>query len=182
MKRNGFAKTAIVIWMSAALLAIAVKGAFEAGFRINETPSVPLGLWRIEMRHRPLRRGDIVSVCPADAPIFRMAFERGYLSRGECPSGLQPMLKPIAATGGDIVSIEPSGIYVNGIFIPNSGTRALDRRGNPMPVLAFGLLSVLPGQVWLVSSAHASSFDSRYFGAFGVADIEGLAHPVWVVK
>lgn len=179
MKRGRFANAAIAVWLTAALLAIGAKTAFDAGYRLNETPSVPLGLWRIETPDRPLRRGDIVSVCPPDTLLFRTAFERGYLSRGRCPSGLQPLLKPIAALSGDRVSISAGGVSVNGVLLKNSRALDHDRKSRSMPRVPYGQTIVGPGEVWLMSASNAAGFDSRYFGQMPVSTIIGIAYPVW---
>jgi type IV secretory pathway protease TraF len=41
---------------------------------------------------------------------------------------------------------------------------------------------VPPGQVWLLSGHDSRSFDSRYFGPVPVANVQGVARPVWVAR
>jgi type IV secretory pathway protease TraF len=49
----------------------------------------------------------------------------------------------------------------------------------PVPA---GFHSVRTGEVWLLSVHHPRSFDSRYFGAVPVTNIQGVARPIWVVE
>jgi conjugative transfer signal peptidase TraF len=76
--------TAVVMF---ALAATAVMG----GYRLNLTPSEPLGLWRIEELQRPVAIGDLVILCPPTTAVFAEAWRRGYLRRGLCARGLAPL-------------------------------------------------------------------------------------------
>jgi len=76
----------------AALVAVAYMG----GFRLNLTPSEPLGLWRIVALQRPVEAGDLVFICPPATASFEQARRRGYLRRGLCPGGFAPLIKTIA--------------------------------------------------------------------------------------
>jgi type IV secretory pathway protease TraF len=50
------------------------------GFRLNETPSVPVGLWRVSAI-AVLERGRVVSFCPPATNVFLEARRRGYLRK-----------------------------------------------------------------------------------------------------
>jgi type IV secretory pathway protease TraF len=50
---------------------------------------------------------------------------------------------------------------------------------HPIPA---GSYRVGPEDVWLLSSHDPRSFDSRYFGAVPVANVLGIAHPLWVLR
>ena len=180
MRRDALARWALILWFLAICWAVFAFLFSRAGFRFNETPSAPLGLWRVAAPAKPPARGAYVSFCPPDTPIFRLAKERGYLAKGACASGLQPLLKPVAAIAGDRVTLDEKGFWVNGELISKSRAEDQDRLGRPLPALSFSSAIVPEGEVWLLSSVHASSFDSRYFGAVKVAGIEGVAAPMWV--
>ena len=181
MRRDALAKWALILWAFAIGWGLFAFLFTEAGFRINETTSAPIGLWRMTPAAKPLTRGAYVSFCPPDTPIFRLAKERGYLAKGACASGLQPLLKPVAAVAGDHVVLDKKGFWVNGVLVSNSRVEDRDRLGRPLPALLFSSAIVPRGEVWLLSSFHASSFDSRYFGPVKIAAIEGVAKPVWVL-
>ena len=96
-----------------------------------------MGLWRVTPVAGPLTRGAYVSFCPPDTPIFRLAKERGYLAKGACASGLQPLLKSVAATAGDRVILNEKGFWVNGELVSNSRAENQDRLGRPLPAFPF---------------------------------------------
>jgi conjugative transfer signal peptidase TraF len=171
-----------VFWLASAtgFWTAVILAAHAAGLRINETPSLPMGLWLIEARPQVIERGQIVSFCPPDMVLFRLGRDRGYLSRGRCPGDFEPMLKPVVAVEGDEVEVTDRGVAVNGQLIANTAPRLQDSAGRAMPPARFGSHAVGPGEVWFVSSFTPSSFDSRYFGPVLAAQIEGSAWPLWV--
>jgi conjugative transfer signal peptidase TraF len=170
---------AFAVWGLAAALAAAVQLAGAAGLRINHTASLPMGLWRIETPGGAIERGDIVSICPPDTDVFRVARTRGYVPYGRCPGGYEPLLKPVAAIAGDIVTVTPGRLLVNDEALPNSVALAADSAGRPLPRYAAGIFTVPEGELWLVSSFNGASFDSRYFGAVPASLVIGTARPVW---
>lgn len=154
--------------------------ASASGYRINWTPSLPQGIWKVTPLRKPVQRGQIVSICPVDTSVFQMAHSRQYLSWGPCPGGYISLLKPVCAVAGDQVVISRQGIAVNGIVLPNSTAATRDSAGRPLNPLQPGTYKVKPGTIWLVSN-YPKSFDSRYFGPLPSANILGTARPVWVM-
>jgi type IV secretory pathway protease TraF len=55
-----------LLWFGVAVFWGAVTIAYSAGWRINHTNSLPLGLWRGHAAEGPITRGQIVSFCPPD--------------------------------------------------------------------------------------------------------------------
>ncbi|WP_373533449.1 conjugative transfer signal peptidase TraF [Vampirovibrio sp.] len=154
---------------------------YAQGYRIITTPSVPPGIWKIEPIHGPIRRGQFVWLCPRDTPFFRMAKQRGYIPDGDCPGGSMHLMKPVAAVAGDVVSVTSQGVAVNGNWLLNSQSLPQDRRNFPLPQLVHKTYIVQTGSVWLVSTYHPESFDSRYFGPIHAGQIEAIAKPVFVL-
>jgi conjugative transfer signal peptidase TraF len=164
---------------SGTVIAGAILVARSSSYRINESPSLPVGLWQVARLSRTPRTGDVVSFCPPDTPAFQEARRRGYLGWGLCDSGFEPLLKTIAATKGDVVIATADGITVNGQLIENSKPIAADRAGRTLPQSsAFGV--VPEGMIWVISSYNALSFDSRYFGPVPAANVLGIAKPIVV--
>jgi conjugative transfer signal peptidase TraF len=159
------------LWFAAFVFWVGVMGAHWAGWRINHTRSLPLGLWHLHPIKGPIVRGQIVSFCPPDKPRFQEARQRSYLGKGSCPGDYEPLLKPVVAVAGDIVEISPKGIKVNGVLLPNSIAASLDRQGRTMPTLTNRHYQVEEAMLWVVSSYNAHSFDSRYFGAISVKQV-----------
>ena len=174
--------TVYLCWSVAAGLWLATALAHGAGLRINHTPSLPIGLWRITSIGTPLARGAVVSVCPPNAAILHQAHARGYLGPGRCPGGFEPLLKPVIALAGDRVTLGADGVVVNGEPVLGSARLAADGAGRPIPAIPFGVYTAQPGEIWLLSTAHPQSFDSRYFGAVPIESIEGVASALGVMR
>ena len=174
-------KFALRAWLGIGLFAALVLCAHAVGVRINESPSVPVGVWHLSPLRDEVRRDDIVSFCPPDTGVFREAWLRGYLGSGLCEGGYEPLLKPIAAIEGDRVTRTEKGIRINGRLIANSKSLVSDVEGRTVPSAGANDVIVAKSQVWVVSSYNPLSFDSRYFGPVPVSRIEGLAVPQFVM-
>jgi conjugative transfer signal peptidase TraF len=155
---------------------------YQAGLRFNTTPSMPIGLWEIVPGHAFPKRGDIVTVCLPDDVTARLAMRRGYIARGACPDGAEPLVKPIAAAAGDVVTVSATGISVNATPISNSAPLARDEAGRALHSMPAGSYRLAPGELWLLSGHDNRSFDSRYFGAVPVVNVLGVARPIWVLR
>lgn len=152
----------------------------QAGLRINTSNSMPIGVWRVQPLAAPVRRGDVVTVCLPDSPAAQMAAVRRYVPAGSCPDGREPLVKAVAAAGGDVVVVRPAGVTVNGVAVINSAQLEHDTGGRPMLYLQAGAHQVEPGEIWLLATRAKNSWDSRYFGGVPVASVTGIARPVWV--
>jgi conjugative transfer signal peptidase TraF len=130
-----------------AVFAFALLWAWGAGFRLNLTPSLPIGMYRL-CPGAP-GKGDVVSFC-LEGEFADLARERGYLQAGSCPSGLRPLLKTLAGLPGE--SVNPDALHI----------READSLGRSMPsILEAG---IIPPGMGLLLTEHPGGFDSRYFG------------------
>jgi conjugative transfer signal peptidase TraF len=148
----------------AALVAVVVSiSAFQLfaflGLRINTSPSLPLGLYVVTTDGS----ANLIEFCPAE-PFAALSLVRGYRDSGACLDGGAPLLKPVAAKAGDLVELSWHGISVNGVLLANTEPLSKDTKGRPLEPWHFGRFLVAPGTVWVASSYHSRSFDSRYFG------------------
>jgi conjugative transfer signal peptidase TraF len=143
------------------------------GLRFNSSPSLPAGLYVRTTDHR----ANLVEFCPAE-PFASLAITRGYRDSGACRDGGAPLLKPVVASAGDAVEISARGISVNGVLLPNTAPLAKDTKGRPLMAWPFGRYRVASDTVWVASSYHPRSFDSRYFGPVPTAAIRGRLKPV----
>lgn len=168
------------VWGLSALIAASALVAHAAGLRVNATVSMPIGLWRLEPVPGSLRTGEIVVFCPPDSAAFREALDRGYVARGACPGGTEPLIKPVAAVAGDLVAVTSEGVAVNGEPVPGTAPLIRDTAGRPLLAVPAGRYHVASGEVWLLSGHVRESWDSRYFGAVPAAGVQGVARPVWV--
>ena len=147
------------------------------GVRLNLTNSVPIGLYVIS--HSP--EADLVEFCPPE-PFGRLSRGRGYRERSRfgCPDGAKPLLKPIAARAGDIVSMSAAGIAISDKLIPHTAPLHLDSAGRSISVWTSGTYRVAPGTIWVASSFNTHSFDSRYFGPISESAVLHHLRPLWV--
>jgi conjugative transfer signal peptidase TraF len=158
-------------------LALALVAAW-AGLRLNDSPSMPTGLY---VRTSSESIASLVVFCPA-APFAQLSVERGYRSRGNCPDGAEPMAKPIVARPGDIVELSATGMAVNGRLLQNTPPLATDTTGRPLPHWPFGRYVVAPGAVWVASSYNSRSFDSRYFGPVAASQVREHVRPLLTAR
>ena len=160
----------------AGIAAVAAAG-WLGGYRINTTPSYPLGLWRIEPLARNAAVGDLVFTCPPLTPAFKTAFERGYIRRGLCPGRLSPLIKTVVATEGQSVDIGEH-VSIDGRPLAHSEIHRSDREGRALSPWHGG---TVPSGYLYIHSDFSGSFDSRYFGPIPASGLLGLAHPVLTI-
>lgn len=159
-------------WTSLALMA----AAYCYGVRLNVTESMPSGLC-LEEPARAIKAGDAAVVClPATEQVTR------YVHPGSCDNGLMPLLKTVAAVPGDVVTIAPNIVSVNGIGLPGSAALDVDGAGRPLTAYPAGVYEVRPGSVFLLSTYSSASFDSRYFGPVSSNTIVAVGRPLWVIS
>jgi conjugative transfer signal peptidase TraF len=167
----------VLLFLAAAavIMSALVATAFARGYRLNLTPSEPLGLWRIEELQRPVSIGDLVFLCPPTTAVFEDARRRGYLRRGLCAGGFAPLIKTVAALPGQRVDITDH-VLVDGRSVPASSVSGTDGEGR---VLLPDSGGVVPPHHLFLHSPFASSYDSRYFGSVPDSGLLGLARPVF---
>ncbi len=170
-------KTRFLVIRRLALVAAGVfVGMFQLcgflGLRINTSPSLPIGLYKATAD----TRANLVEFCPAE-PFATLAIVRGYRDPGTCHDGAAPLLKPVVATSGDVVELSARGVSVNGVFLPNTAPLSKDTKGRPLEAWPFGRYVLAPETVWVASSYHPRSFDSRYFGPLSTAAIRSRLKP-----
>ena len=168
-------RTRKIVVIACATATIVLTGAAWSGVRLNTTPSMPLGLWMVA--RKSTSRDAFVIAC-LSGPEATEAEDRGYLGIGSCPDRVEPVVKPVAAVAGDVVTVTPSGIIVNGSALPRTTPLAKDSAGRLLQAFPAGTYHVAPGTVWLLSGHDPRSFDSRYFGPIPVAVIRSVVEPL----
>ncbi|WP_445292611.1 conjugative transfer signal peptidase TraF [Ciceribacter sp. T2.26MG-112.2] len=174
MGRAQRSNAVVLLLVAASMVGCSVAAAIIGGYRINLTPSEPLGLWRIVALDRPALAGDLVFICPPQTPIMREARERGYLRFGTCPSGVAPLIKTVVAVAGQHFEIG-AGVTIDGRPVPFSDLVERDGKGRPMAPYSGG---IVPEKSVFLYSPFRGSYDSRYFGPLPASGILGLAQPV----
>lgn len=143
------------------------------GLRINASASLPIGLYVASSDPK----ANLVEFCPAE-PFASFAISRGYRDEGTCRDGASPMMKPVVAHASDVVDLSEQGITVNRRLLPNTAPQKVDSQGRPLTPWPFGRYIVAPNTVWVVSSHHPRSFDSRYFGPIPIGAIRDHVRPL----
>ena len=165
----------ILFGSTGALIAI-MAVAIAAGVRINVTESIPLGLYR-EI-DPSLVRGQLVIAClDPDNRAVAEALERGYMPVGNCPGGVAPVIKHIAAVPGDRINASSDGLILNGQLLDQTRPLLFDPKGRPLHRTYARSYEIQPGQVLLLAQG-AGSFDGRYFGPTPVSGIRAAAKPL----
>ncbi|MGN0909775.1 MAG: conjugative transfer signal peptidase TraF [Succinivibrio sp.] len=152
------------------------EGAMLAfGIWVNLSSSVPPGIYREDPGR--IERGDCVLSCiPGKAAAI--AYERGYVGWGGCPSHTAPVGKLAAGIPGDQARIGSFGMEVNGKAIPSSAPLGTDAQGRELS--PFSLDRTLEAGEYLLAGATAQSYDSRYFGPAGEGEIKGRIRPLYL--
>ena len=173
MRRPLSLAAALAILMFCALPLILLAGA-----RVNVTSSFPPGVyWVVD---KVPERGDLVLFCPPRRAVFDLAYERGYLQSGTCPSGYMRMLKRLAAITGDEVLIAPEGINVNGQWQARSQPLKVDPSGRRMPHSQSRQFQLAADEALLLSDYNRYSFDGRYFGTVPMSQVKEVIKPLLV--
>lgn len=147
------------------------------GLRISLTDSAaPVGIYRI-VSGIPAYRGELVGAC-LPASIEEEGLARGYLSKGDCPGGAEPVAKVIGAVPGDVLEVLPSSVSVDGKTFPDSTVASRDSIGRPLPHVPWGIRKVPAGQVWLFGFNNRRSWDARYFGPVPLSGVRGILKPI----
>lgn len=154
------------------------------GLHWTLTESLPRGVY--QRSDAPLVRGTLVAFCLLHAHA-EFAWQRGYIAGvpdlpvlRECPGGYQPLLKPIVASAGDVIDLTPESVRVNGEPIAQSQTQEQDRAGRALPHVVWGRYVLTEGELWVMSTYHPASWDSRYFGPIRAETVIATVVPLWV--
>jgi conjugative transfer signal peptidase TraF len=147
------------------------------GLRISLTDSAaPAGIYRL-VPGVPIERGELVGAC-ITASIAGEGLARGYLRKGDCPGGAEPVAKVVLALPGDRLELQRAGVSVDGKTFPDSTVATRDSVGRPLPHVAWGRRQVGLGEVWLFGFHNSRSWDARYFGPIPLSGVQGILKPV----
>ncbi len=120
-------------------------------------------------------RGALAIVC-LEGDAAHRARARGYVPRGDCASGLAPIVKEIVALPGDVVVVREDGTRVCAEYGGTAWVSA-DLRGRPLSRRQIGSRVLQDGEYWLLGMRRQVSWDSRYFGVVEKDQIIGSATP-----
>lgn len=113
------------------------------GLLINDTESMPLGLYQIT-------EDENVNVDKGNLIVFNI------------PQKHERLLKKVIAVENDHVVVDQEGVHVNGILLANSKIFFFDSKGHPLTPMF--LNKHLEQNEIFAMGDHIQSYDSRYFG------------------
>jgi conjugal transfer pilin signal peptidase TrbI len=131
--------------------------------KVNLSPSVPTGLYRLGSVPQTLDRGMLV-VLPVPEHVRRI-------------HGSIPLLKPVAGLPGDLVCVQGNQLWVYDTYY-GPVYREWHGEALPQPLPLDGCRVVPPATVFLASPVDGS-LDSRYFGVVSVGELSALATLLW---
>lgn len=117
------------------------------GFVINNTYSMPLGIYKVK-EDKQIYKNDLV--------VF------------EIPAFNKKLLKKVVATKDDLVLVNETGVYVNGTLLENSKIFQFDSKGQPLKM--FPINRVLNQDEIFAMGENIQSYDSRYFGVVNIKE------------
>ena len=170
----------------AMLVAAAVTAWDNGDWRLNLSPSEPMGIWSVApiAPGTRLRVGDVVTLCPH----LPQGYPYGWLEDGQshaaCADGRAPFIKTIVAGPGDVVRETSQGVAIDGRPLPDSRPLPLTTSKPQVRLPQWrGTVTLKAGEYWAYGAGDPRfSFDSRYWGPFRQAWVRGIAHPVAVWK
>lgn len=167
-----------LLLLTTLLLCLLILHPSSINLRFNTSPSMPYGLYTIT--HKSLNhisRGDIVAVCMPQK-LAALGKARGYLGAGDCSHNTEPVIKKVAALGGDKVTVDAGFVAVNGEILPHSARLLRDEQGRSIPHIAPENVTLKPKTLWLYGDLSPQSWDSRYYGAVSLNSVQHILNPL----
>ena len=161
-------RSALLFCTAVPVLALAVASLVRLPEMLiyNASASAPIGFYWLD--DRAIDRGDYVLVRVPER-VRQLAEDRGYL-----PPDV-PLIKRVAAIGGDEICRHGTEILVNGTTM--AAAQEADSSGRRLPDWQ-GCTVLMERTVFLLQD-HPQSFDGRYFGPVEMATIIGRATVLW---
>lgn len=166
--------------LTAIAMLLTVNIAHMLGARINLSNSIPAGLYWLTKR--PVAKNEYVIFCPPQNEVFENAFNRGYIQSGFCPGQFGHIMKKVAATAGDTVSSDSSGVYVNNKQLPFSQPYQQDPFNHLLPTWQIHSYTLQSSELLLMTNQSPQSFDARYFGLLKREHIQAVIRPILIFK
>jgi conjugative transfer signal peptidase TraF len=142
------------------------------GPRYNMSASMPRGWYWFTPGS--VKRGAVVGAClPHSLATYALAHDILLPSTHPCETGVEPIVKTVAAVGGDVVTITDAGVSINGDRWPMSAPRRFVERCQRN-----GRYVIASDQVFLLG-LHPRSWDGRVWGAVPRSSILGSWKPIY---
>ena len=154
-----------------------------SGIIFSYTGSVPIGFYRIVSDAQSIQPGDIISFCLPNK-IAQIGLSRGYLTKGQCKNGSEPLMKEVIAVPGDQVIVFSDRLEV--IHKPNTTdymaiSNVIDK--NKLLVQRFiNNGKYIATGYWVYGfGSPRYSWDSRYYGEIPKNNVTHKLVPLFVL-
>ena len=137
---------------------------------INETPSEPVGFYRLVPHPESAYRRGMYVVFPVPTELRDLVYGRHWMRNGI------PFLKEVLGLAGDRVCVFADRLAINERLI--GPVFSVDSSGLPLPQRR-GCWVIPAGYFFAASQQYAKSFDGRYFGPLSLGVVTGDARPLW---
>lgn len=148
------------------------------GYTLNVSPSIPLGIYKMEAITKELQEGDLVEVqIPED--LLEIMKERGYKAKTKNQI-VKTFLKYIRGTPGDEIILETTKLKLGKTITKNGEVLGIALYRD-----TYGQSFSLPDRFivqkgeYFIMGEHYKSYDSRYFGPVDGIYITRKAIPIW---
>jgi type IV secretory pathway protease TraF len=155
-------------WIGPAIGCLAVFGVSSVRFAL--TPSLPRGVYLALPPRIPLRRGDIVSFCPAPG-VGEILRARHLVAPGSCPGGSVPLAKRIVALGPFACASE-TGLRLDGDLL------AWPAFPRTLSLPRYSAYGPTPKDCVFATGDTVDSIDSRVFGCVSPSQVRDRLVPL----
>jgi conjugative transfer signal peptidase TraF len=160
-----------ILLVSICFLFWIIVDGFGLYFNLHSS-SLPTGFY--QRLDQVAEKGMYAATC-LTPEIARYGLDRGYLLKGSCTTGIQPVMKKIYALDGDTVVMNSDKIIINGERSNDLEILERDSRGREVKRFFSGICRLDKNEYWLMSDYKVNSWDSRYWGP---VKIEFVLKPV----
>ena len=180
-------KRLLPVAVAGAMVAAAITAWDNGEWRLNLSPSEPMGIWSVTPMTpgTRLQVGDVVTLCPRLPHGYHYGWlEDNTHAANACADGRAPFLKTIVAGPGDVVRETGRGVIIGGHPLPDSRPLPFTTSKPQVRLPQWrGTVTLTHGQYWAYGAGDPRfSFDSRYWGPFRQVQVRGVAHPIAVWK
>lgn len=149
---------------------------FSMGLRVLTGESMQPGLYQYV--EGDLVKGDFVAFHLPEM-WSNLALERGYMTHGFLHLRERITIKHVAASEGDRVKVDSSGVWVNGVLSETSKALDFDSSGREMPGFSLAEVTLKKGEFLVLSHNKPNGLDSRYYGILRTGNMISRVEPVF---
>ena len=152
------------------------------GIIFSYTGSVPIGFYRIVADRHQIQLGNIISFCLPNK-IAQVGVSRGYLNKGQCKNGSEPLMKEVIAVPSDHIVLTNDQIIVTHKHMTTVYFAPTDIKDKHHLLVKRFIVNgnYRTAGYWVYGfGSPRYSWDSRYYGAIRKSDVMHILMPLWL--